>query len=139
MLYSASWYESFATTNGETEMLFLLKHLKRLLIGVFLLFLFILIDYRTLNNISQIELASKFDLDIRTIQRWEKNITLLKADKSKSACGELAFRTKEWSYLSTISGFTIDFKSAKSINIPSFVCPFSFFTSPFTVTHNLYE
>jgi len=52
MLYSASWYESFATTNGETEMLFLLKHLKRLLIGVFLLFLFILIDYRTLKSIA---------------------------------------------------------------------------------------
>ena len=43
----------------------------------------LLIDYRTLNNISQIELASKFDLDIRTIQRWEKNITLLKADKEE--------------------------------------------------------
>ena len=52
MLYSASWYESFATTNGETEMLFLLKHLKRLLIGVFLLFLFILIDYRTLKSLA---------------------------------------------------------------------------------------
>jgi len=38
----------------------------------------LLIDYRTLNNISQIELASKFDLDIRTIQRWEKNTPLLK-------------------------------------------------------------
>ena len=43
----------------------------------------LLIDYRTLNNISQIELASKFDLDVRTIQRWEKNITLLKADKEE--------------------------------------------------------
>ena len=43
----------------------------------------LLIDYRTLNNISQIDLASKFDLDIRTIQRWEKNITLLKADKEE--------------------------------------------------------
>ena len=52
MLYSASWYESFATTNGRTEMLYLLKHLKRLLIGVFLLFFFIIIDYRSLKGIA---------------------------------------------------------------------------------------
>jgi len=52
MLYSASWYESFATTNGKTEMLYLLKHLKRLLIGVFLLFFFIIIDYRSLKSIA---------------------------------------------------------------------------------------
>ena len=52
MLYSASWYESFATTNGKTEMLYLLKHLKRLLIGVFLLFFFIIIDYRSLKGIA---------------------------------------------------------------------------------------
>ncbi len=43
----------------------------------------LLIDYRNLNNISQIELASEFDVDIRTIQRWEKNITLLKPDKEE--------------------------------------------------------
>ncbi len=43
----------------------------------------LLIDYRTLNNISQIELASEFEVDIRTIQRWEKNITLLKPDKEE--------------------------------------------------------
>ena len=43
----------------------------------------LLIDYRSLNNISQIELASEFDVDIRTIQRWEKNMTLLKPDKEE--------------------------------------------------------
>ena len=30
MLYSASWYESFLSTNGYTEMFFLKNHLKRL-------------------------------------------------------------------------------------------------------------
>ena len=34
MLYSASWYESFLSTNGNSEMLFLKNHLKRLLIGM---------------------------------------------------------------------------------------------------------
>ncbi len=43
----------------------------------------LLIDYRNLNNTSQIELASAFDVDIRTIHRWEKNITLLKPDKEE--------------------------------------------------------
>lgn len=43
----------------------------------------LLIDYRINNNTSQIELASKFDVDIRTIQRWEKNMTLLKPDKEE--------------------------------------------------------
>jgi transcriptional regulator with XRE-family HTH domain len=43
----------------------------------------LLIDYRNLNNISQIELASVFDVDIRTIQRREKNRTLLKPDKEE--------------------------------------------------------
>ena len=52
MLYSASWYESFASSNGRTDMLFLQNHLKRLLIGVVFLFSFILIDYRKLKQIS---------------------------------------------------------------------------------------
>ena len=41
MLYSASWYESFSTSNGRTEMLFLQGHLKRMLVGVFALFGFL--------------------------------------------------------------------------------------------------
>ena len=52
MLYSASWYESFSSSNGRTDMLFLQNHLKRLLIGVVFLFSFILIDYRKLKEIS---------------------------------------------------------------------------------------
>ena len=52
MLYSASWYESFSTSNGRTEMFFLQNHLKRLLIGVLLLFVFIIIDYRSLKRIA---------------------------------------------------------------------------------------
>ena len=52
MLYSASWYESFSSSNGRTEMLFLQNHLKRLLVGVFFLFGFLLIDYRKLKNIA---------------------------------------------------------------------------------------
>jgi transcriptional regulator with XRE-family HTH domain len=43
----------------------------------------LLIDYRELNSVSQAELASKFDVDIRTILRWEKNQTLLKSDKEE--------------------------------------------------------
>ena len=52
MLYSASWYESFSSSNGRTDMLFLQNHLKRMLIGVVFLFFFILIDYRKLKEIS---------------------------------------------------------------------------------------
>ena len=52
MLYSASWYESFSSTNGKTEMLFLRNHLKRLLVGVFFLFGFLVIDYRKLKSIA---------------------------------------------------------------------------------------
>ena len=52
MLYSASWYESFLSTNGYTEMFFLKNHLKRLLIGLFFLIGFLLLDYRTLKDIA---------------------------------------------------------------------------------------
>ena len=52
MLYSASWYESFSSSNGKTEMLFLKNHLKRLFIGMFFLFGFLLIDYRKLKFIA---------------------------------------------------------------------------------------
>jgi len=41
----------------------------------------LLIDYRNLNNISQSDFAARMGVDIRTVQRWEKNITLLKSDK----------------------------------------------------------
>lgn len=52
MLYSASWYESFSSSNGRTDMLFLQNHLKRLLVGVFFLFGFLSLDYRRLKDIA---------------------------------------------------------------------------------------
>ncbi|MEC8915361.1 MAG: FtsW/RodA/SpoVE family cell cycle protein, partial [Candidatus Neomarinimicrobiota bacterium] len=52
MLYSASWYESFANSNGRTDMLFLQGHLKRLLVGVFCLFAFLTLDYRRLKDVA---------------------------------------------------------------------------------------
>jgi len=52
MLYSASWYESFSSSNGQTEMLFLRNHLKRLLVGMFFLFSFLIFDYRKLKIIA---------------------------------------------------------------------------------------
>ena len=52
MLYSASWYESFANSNGQTDMLFLQNHLKRLLLGIICLFIFLILDYRHLKNVA---------------------------------------------------------------------------------------
>ena len=52
MLYSASWYESFSSSNGKTEMLFLQNHVLRLLIGLFCLFCFLSFDYRYLKRIA---------------------------------------------------------------------------------------
>ncbi len=43
----------------------------------------LIIDFRVQNNISQADLAAKFDVDIRTIIRWEKNETLLKPEKEE--------------------------------------------------------
>ena len=52
MLYSASWYESFAKSNGRTDMLFLQGHLKRLLLGIVFLFGFLIVDFRELKKIA---------------------------------------------------------------------------------------
>ena len=52
MLYSASWYESFSSSNGKTEMLFLQNHLLRLIVGLFCLFCFLTFDYRYLKRIA---------------------------------------------------------------------------------------
>jgi len=43
----------------------------------------LLLDYRKHNNISQQDFAIQFDVDVRTIIRWEKNETLLKSDKEE--------------------------------------------------------
>jgi len=41
----------------------------------------LLIDYRNLYGISQHDFAADLDIDVRTVQRWEKNATLVKIEK----------------------------------------------------------
>ena len=41
------------------------------------------IDYRIFRDLSQSDFASKIDVDIRTIQRWESNDTLVKQEKEE--------------------------------------------------------
>jgi transcriptional regulator with XRE-family HTH domain len=41
----------------------------------------LLIDFREYTNLSQADLAALLDIDARTVQRWEKNITLVKPEK----------------------------------------------------------
>ncbi len=43
----------------------------------------LLVDFRVFNEFSQSELASKFDVDIRSVQRWESNQTLVKPVKEE--------------------------------------------------------
>ncbi len=43
----------------------------------------LLTDYRQHHNMSQLDLAAKIDVDSRTVQRWEKNETLIKPEKEK--------------------------------------------------------
>lgn len=43
----------------------------------------LLIDYRRDRDLSQMDLSSLINVDVRTIQRWEKDITLIKPDKEK--------------------------------------------------------
>lgn len=43
----------------------------------------LLIDYRIDRSMSQLDLSLLTNVDVRTIQRWEKNITLIKPDKEK--------------------------------------------------------
>ncbi len=41
------------------------------------------IDYRSFNKQSQTEFASELNVDLRTVQRWEKNLTLIKSEKEE--------------------------------------------------------
>jgi DNA-binding XRE family transcriptional regulator len=50
----------------------------------------LLIDYRSFHSISQSELASQLDVDVRSVIRWEKNETLLSSDK-ESVMSEMTF------------------------------------------------
>jgi len=43
----------------------------------------LLADYRKFHNLSLIELAAKLDVDVRTVTRWEKDESFIKADKEK--------------------------------------------------------
>jgi len=43
----------------------------------------LLIDYREIFGISQADLAAMADVDVRTVQRWEKDDTLVKPDKEE--------------------------------------------------------
>lgn len=43
----------------------------------------LLIDFRNEKGISQLDLAAMLGVDIRTVQRWEKDITLIKPEKEK--------------------------------------------------------
>lgn len=40
-------------------------------------------DFRKLNKMTKVDLAALFDVDVRTINRWEANITLLKPEKEE--------------------------------------------------------
>lgn len=44
----------------------------------------LLVDYRNRYSISQSDFAAEFDVDVRTIIRWEKNETLLKPEKEEA-------------------------------------------------------
>lgn len=43
----------------------------------------LLLDFRTENKLSQFDLASLLEVDTRTVQRWEKDQTLVHPDKEK--------------------------------------------------------
>ena len=95
MLYSASWYESFNSSNGRTDMLFLQNHLKRLLVGTFFLFCFIVIDYRKLKEIAPYLIISSIVLLVAT-----KGFYLLK--------GYSWYKPARWLYIGPLSLQTSD-------------------------------
>jgi len=96
MLYSASWYESFTSSNGKTEMLFLTNHLKRLLVGIFFLFGFLLIDYRKLKLVAPYLIVASILLLVIT-----KAYYLFK--------GYSWYKPSRWLYLGLFSLQTSDF------------------------------
>jgi len=66
MLYSASWNESYMRSGGLTESLFLKNHIKRIILGFTMLFLFLKIDYKNLKSIATYFLIVTFFLLIIT-------------------------------------------------------------------------
>lgn len=43
----------------------------------------LLVEYREYNDISQNEFADSVNVDVRTVQRWERDVTLVKPDKEE--------------------------------------------------------
>ena len=66
MLYSASWNESFIRSGGSTESMYLKAHLMRVLIGFVFMFIFLILDYRSLKIIAPYLLILSFLLLIVT-------------------------------------------------------------------------
>ena len=66
MLYSASWNESFIRSGGSTESMYLKAHLMRVLIGFIFMFIFLILDYRSLKIIAPYFLIISFLLLIAT-------------------------------------------------------------------------
>jgi len=66
MLYSASWNESFIRSGGSTESMFLKAHIMRVLIGFIFMFIFLILDYRSLKIIAPYLLILSFLLLIVT-------------------------------------------------------------------------
>ena len=66
MLYSASWNESFIRSGGSTESMYLKAHLMRVLIGFLFMFIFLILDYRSLKIIAPYLLILSFLLLIVT-------------------------------------------------------------------------
>ena len=102
MLYSASWYESFLSSNGYTEMLFLKNHLKRLLIGMVFLIAFLIFDYRSLKQLAPFLIISSLFLLIIT-----KSIYLLNGHSWYKparwlSIGSLGFQTSDIARFSII-------------------------------------
>lgn len=48
----------------------------------------LLVDYRTMNNVPQTEFAARLNVDVRTVSRWEKDITLIKPEKEEELVEE---------------------------------------------------
>ena len=43
----------------------------------------LLIDYRKFYKLSQLDFANSIEVDLRTVQRWEKDLTLVSSDKEE--------------------------------------------------------
>ena len=76
MLYSASSSYSLNETNGSSDTLFLRSHLKRMIIGMIVMFLFIVTDYRKLKKLAPYLMISSIILLLATkIVYMAKGIT----------------------------------------------------------------